>query len=229
VDSWLRRRKVIPAAKAGWGRDARFTTATWPLTTVKWLLALAYLSAGLSKLVFGGPDWLNGYTLQGHLLQDAIRWERPIGLWMSQQHALCLIASYCTIIFEIGFPIILFIPRLAPFFLIPGVCFHTSIYVMQAAPFWQFLTLYLVWVPFEKLPEFLGPKEHGESLQRSNAASPRGSVVPATPSLAGVFSSAHGRLIFILSGRRRSGGCPLPRLFGGTWSENLGKWMRIRE
>ena len=167
LDRWLWGRKrddwlASPGAGAPltpptWGAAARFRTAMWPLVLVQVLLALSYLNAGLCKIGLGGPEWFNGYTLQGYLLQDAIRWDRPWGLWLAKQHELCVALSYMTVLFEVTFCSILVFRRLTPLFLVGGAMMHTAIFITQAAPFWQFIVLYAVFIPFERLPGLRPP------------------------------------------------------------------------
>ncbi|HEX7008437.1 MAG TPA: hypothetical protein VF184_00550 [Phycisphaeraceae bacterium] len=180
LESFLRRRwarsaadAVVPnVASAGWGPQAMFTTAFWPMLLVQWMLSLAYLNAGLCKILRPVMmarddaglgllqhllDWLDGYTLQGYLLEDAIRWNRPVGLWLAQHHGVCVAMSIFAVVFELAFWLALVFPRLVPVMLLGGVAMHVGIFIAQAAPFWQFLVLYLAFLPLEKLPPFRQP------------------------------------------------------------------------
>jgi uncharacterized membrane protein YphA (DoxX/SURF4 family) len=127
----------------------RVETAIWPLRLTQALLALAYFSTGLSKLVYGGFDWLNGYTLQQYMLQDALVRNVPLGLWLAQQHALCVALSIFTVLFELFFFVALIIPKTVPYILISGVAFHVGLLVTMAVPFFQHVILYAVFIEFE--------------------------------------------------------------------------------
>jgi hypothetical protein len=175
VDAWLARRKLgePEATRAGWGTDATMSTAFWGIRVTMIVIALAYLDAGLSKLLNGGLDawvyrigfenfgvwdstkrglhWFNGYTLQHYLLQDGIRFDRPLGVWISQYKTLCQLLSVGAVAFELGFILILFFRRLIPVLLIGGVMLHAGIEVTQGATFFMLVTLYGVWVPWERL------------------------------------------------------------------------------
>jgi hypothetical protein len=135
--------------------------ARWPLLVVQWMFALIYLSAGYHKLMASGLDWMNGWTLQYYMLQDSLRWgsnlsgtvpaysgEPGVGIWIGQQHMLAKIMSWCSILFETLFWVVLVIPRLALLFLPIGIGFHIGIYVIQRAPFLSFVWLYAVFVPW---------------------------------------------------------------------------------
>ena len=112
---------------------------------------MTYLNAGICKLHVSGLAWMNGYTLQGHIFTDAVRWERPLGLWMAQQHNLCIALSVFAILFEVSFFVALIAPRAVPFILIGGAALHTGIFLVQAAPFFQTVILYCVFIDFDRL------------------------------------------------------------------------------
>ncbi len=157
VDAWLKARYGL-GADEGWGPNATLTTVMWPLVTIQCLMALAYFDAFLSKAITGGIDWVNGYTLQHYLLRDGVRWDRPAGVWLAQFRWLGVLFAVGAVVFDALFWMTL-LPRfrklrwmwpVVPMFLLAGVGMHVTIYVAQAAPFFQFLVLYLTWVPFER-------------------------------------------------------------------------------
>lgn len=118
--------------------------ARWPLRTIQWVLVLAYLSAGLSKLVGAGLDWVNGYTLGYFLLQDGLRWDRPLGVWLHDKTALLAVVSGVVLLFELTFFVAILVPALTPIYLLIGTGMHIGTFVLQKAPFFQFIVLYSV-------------------------------------------------------------------------------------
>src|SRR5262249_51770337 len=84
IDAIIRR--WHPHSFEGLLSGGKVTTASWPLKLMRILLALAYFSAGICKLFFGGLAWMNGYTLQKYLFAAAIPRELPLGIWLAQQH-----------------------------------------------------------------------------------------------------------------------------------------------
>ena len=151
-------RLSVDAMLRSWKHRAKSTrasemvdTAVWPLKLVQVLLSLGYLSTGLAKILYGGLDWMNGYTLQQHMLNSAAVWEMPLGIWVAQQHLICVVLSIGTIIFEIFFFLTLIVPWTVPYFLIGGILFHSGIYVTMAAPFFQHIILYAVFIDFEHI------------------------------------------------------------------------------
>ncbi|MEX0653766.1 MAG: HTTM domain-containing protein [Phycisphaeraceae bacterium] len=153
VDAWWKARRTNDEAAGTLDeqRQRLSTLAFWPLLSAQWLLAMAYFSAGVCKLYIGGLTWFNGTTMQAYLLEDAIRWNRPLGLWAAQQWELALAMSFFAVGFELAFPLVLLFRRLVPWFVIAGLSMHMGIFVLQAAPFWQFMLLYLVFVPVERV------------------------------------------------------------------------------
>ncbi len=160
VDAWLAKKRG--GSTAAWGPDARLTTVMWPIVAIQVFLALAYFDSFMSKVVVGGLDWINGYTLQTYLLQDGIRWDRPAGVFLAQYRWAGVLFAVGALAFEALFFVVLFarcawfrrIPGwrlVVPAFLLAGACMHLTIWIAQAAPFFQFLVLYLTWVPWERL------------------------------------------------------------------------------
>lgn len=122
--------------------------ARWPLLLIQVLFALVYLDAGLSKMEEAGLDWMNGYTLQYYLAQDAMRWGSDLGLWLSHHHILAEIMSWGVVIFELTFFLVVIFPWLAMLYIPIGVSIHTGTYIAMAAPFFTYIVLYSVFVPW---------------------------------------------------------------------------------
>jgi hypothetical protein len=171
VDSYLKRlkdrNKRVPGSS---GITAQVDNAYWPLLLTQILLSLLYLFAGLCKLHVGGLHWMNGYTLQTHLLQDAIRWQKPYGFWLAQQHELAIALSLITVIFECFFFLAVIWRTARPFILLAGVGFHTCIFMTMSAPFFQLLALYAVFIDFDRIAKYLTlPLAERTVLNRSRA------------------------------------------------------------
>lgn len=154
--------------EAGRGRRARpwyqgsiSRLALWPLLTIQVLLCIAYVDAGVSKLILGGVHWFNGYTLQNYLLEDGLRRGLPLGVWLSKYRLPCILISVGAVAFEMSFWLVM-VPRLRWLrlpILLGGAAMHTGIYFLQGAPFFTFTVIYLTWVPWGKLPRINPPAE----------------------------------------------------------------------
>lgn len=125
--------------------------AVWPLKLTQALLVWSYFSNAVAKLAYSGLDWMNGYTLQQSMLYSAVQWERPLGLWLAQQHELCMALSIATIALELAFPLALFVPRLRPVLLASAVAFHVAMYLTMNIGFFQHVVLFAVFVDFHGL------------------------------------------------------------------------------
>jgi hypothetical protein len=139
VDALLRRRRA--GGRLAPGGAERLDTAMWPLKLAHVLLAMTYFSTGITKLLCCGLTWMNGYTLQNHLFGDAIEHGNSLGIWLAQQHTLCIFLAIGTIAFELFFFISLILPRTAPYFFLGGILFHASLYVTAGHPFFEHITL----------------------------------------------------------------------------------------
>ncbi|HEX5385192.1 MAG TPA: DCC1-like thiol-disulfide oxidoreductase family protein [Gemmatimonadales bacterium] len=124
--------------------DRTSTFARWPLRLILWVLAIAYLSAGLAKVVNGGLAWVNGYTLSYALARDAIHRESGLGLWAAGQIGALRLLSLATIAFESLFWLVIIFPVLSWLFVLAGTAVHTGIFLTQRAPFPQLIVLYIV-------------------------------------------------------------------------------------
>jgi len=140
---WRSRRAGVPVEG-----PRRTDTAMWPLKFVHVLLAMTYFSTGASKLIAGGPSWMNGYTLQLYTFNDALNRGMPFGIWLAQQHALAIALSIFTILFETFFFVSVLLPWTAPLFFIVGIFFHLSLYMAGGHDFFQHIVLLFVLLLF---------------------------------------------------------------------------------
>jgi len=148
IDAWWRTRK---GEVRGWGRSAKTTLCTWPIVTAQLCLCMAYLMAGACKLKMGGLDWFNGYTMQTYLLQDGVLHDRPLGVWLAQYHWPAVFMSIGAVVFELSFFVVM-LSRRSRWILLPaGISMHMGIFILQAAPFFTFMVLYSLWIPWERL------------------------------------------------------------------------------
>ncbi len=134
VDGLLRRRR-------GERSPAVVDNAMWPLKLAHVLLALTYFSTGMSKLITGGLQWMNGYTLQAYVFGDAVPRGFPLGVWLGQQHTLAIALSIFTIVFEVFFFLSLVFPRTAPLWFLGGIGFQAGLYAAAGHDFFPHMVL----------------------------------------------------------------------------------------
>lgn len=137
VDAWRRRR-------AGRAPAEMSPFARWPFALAHLLLAMVYFSTGITKLIFGGLQWMNGYTLQGRTLMDALGRDIPLGIWFAQQHTLAILLSIGTVIFELGFCLSLFLPRWKTLFFAAALAFHVGLHLVGGHGFFGHMAVVLI-------------------------------------------------------------------------------------
>jgi hypothetical protein len=122
--------------------------AGWPIKLIGWFFVLMYLSAVRSKLSHAGLDWANGFTLQYALARDGLRWGNPLGLWLSQFHLPVMALQFVVLAFQSTFAVAMIFPKSRWFYVPVGLMFHIGIYLTLKAPFYQWIALYVVFVPW---------------------------------------------------------------------------------
>jgi vitamin K-dependent gamma-carboxylase-like protein len=143
LDAFLRRRPH-PSTEA----PERLDTAMWPLKLAHVLLAMTYFSTGVSKLILGGPQWLNGYTLQSHTFTEAINRDIPLGIWLGQQHGLAIVLSIMTIMLETFFFVSLILPWTAPFIFTAAFFFQLGLLLTAGHVFFEHMVLLVLLLLF---------------------------------------------------------------------------------
>jgi uncharacterized membrane protein YphA (DoxX/SURF4 family) len=151
IDAWLRRRRYGAEIRDSYRPSEKLLTAMWPLRLTQVLFCFVYVSTGLAKVIFAGLAWMNGYTLQHIIFGSAIRRDLAVGVWLAQQHTLCMLLSIAVILFETFFFLVLRFPKTLPYFIFGGVMLHLGILVAEGSPFLQYIVLYVVFVDFDKL------------------------------------------------------------------------------
>ncbi len=143
IDSWIRYRgkRVDPLMVYS-------PFARWPLQLVQWLFPLFYLSAVYSKLTLSGLDWANGYTLQWYLARAGSAEGHVLAMWLAQFHVLVLLGQIGVLLFQSTFLLCVIFPRLRWIYVPAGLFLHTMIYFTLGAPFFSWLGLYSVFIPW---------------------------------------------------------------------------------
>jgi hypothetical protein len=152
VDAWLRNlneRHTVPATVV----LSEF--AGWPIKLLLWFFVLLYLSAVWSKLSASGLDWANGYTLQYYLARDGLRWGSSLGIWLSQFHTFILLSQIAVLLFQTTFSLAVIFPRLRWIYVPVGLALHLGIFLTLRAPFFSWIGLYVVFIPWSEAGRLL--------------------------------------------------------------------------
>ena len=114
------------------------------LDLVFFLLCLAYLSAGLTKLLINPMGWINGEHLSQHFVFKYLYTNQIFLLDISQNKALLSLIGISTLVFEIFFVTCFFKRKWIPVFLLAGIGFHSGVYWFFHINFFHFfIPLYL--------------------------------------------------------------------------------------
>ena len=141
LDSVLRSRAGHPAS------PGESVFARWPLLLMQWIIALTYLSAAGSKLVYGGWQWFDGYTMTYHFLRFALQpGHEGAVLAASLPPWMHIVPSIIAILFELTFFVAVLVPRTAWLYVLIGIGFHIVVYETMGIGFFQTIVLYSVFV-----------------------------------------------------------------------------------
>ena len=104
----------------------------------RWYLLIVYAaiygSTGWHKVLLE-PRWWSGDVLAYHLV-NLYFGGRPIGVWASDQPWITMPGSWVTLVFEAGFPFLVWFRRTNPILLAMGLTMHLGIlFLMDVGPF----------------------------------------------------------------------------------------------
>jgi HTTM domain len=111
------------------GRDRSGVTSRlygWPLRTAAIVVAGAYFFAGLAKLVNSGPAWVTSDNLRWALYASG---DSDLALFIADRPWLAHALAAGTLLLELGFPLVLFVPRAAWIFVPGAVLLHAGIWL----------------------------------------------------------------------------------------------------
>jgi len=102
----------------------------WPVRTAFVVTAGAYFFTGLAKLVFSGPAWVLSGNLRWvfYAASDARGTPNLMALFIADRPWLAHLVALSTLVIELGFPVVLWKPRAAWFFVPGAVALHAGIW-----------------------------------------------------------------------------------------------------
>jgi len=144
LDAWWRRWRGAGARAA--------SGSALPIAITQFTLLVGYGGAGLGKLLLGGLDWFNGYTLQGIMLGHDGPWSRTF----ASSVLLCQAQSIGVVLTQAAFPLVIVWPRTRWFFLPAATAFHLMTWqTMDTGPYMRVWLLLWAFVPIEQVPATL--------------------------------------------------------------------------
>jgi hypothetical protein len=104
---------------------------TWPIRLMQLFVAQIYFFSGYAKIVHSGGAWASASNLRDWLLyfneEDQVRVFHTIGMWLAGMPRVCQLIAVGTLVFELGFIVVLF-SNTARRLLVPAAAlFHLGI------------------------------------------------------------------------------------------------------
>ncbi len=129
-------------------RQSSQTLVSWPWRLAQIMIALVYLQAAVEKLLIGGFTWLYPQNFRAYLYMHPT----TLGEWLSQSDFWCIALPLGALLFQIAFVSIVFFPRFKWFFLLAGLVFHLSTFLLLGIGWyyspWMLVYLFLIdWTP----------------------------------------------------------------------------------
>ncbi len=95
---------------------------TWGVPAIQTAIAGAYFFAGLEKLFTSGFSWITPRTFRTYLELH----QTSLGLQVAENDWLCVLMPLFALLFQLGFILVLFYPKLRYIFLPGGIAFHAG-------------------------------------------------------------------------------------------------------
>ena len=132
---------VSPALNGALDKPA----TSWEIILIKIAIAQMYFSAGIQKIRQSGLSFCDGRSLQAYLLENYLWSDRKIGLLLAKKRWLCSLLSMLTLLFELTFWVIIFLPQLTFVYLAIALFFHIGTLLTMRINYLKYLApVYMV-------------------------------------------------------------------------------------
>lgn len=121
------------------GQPLDVPATQWELVLVKLALAQVYFSAAVQKLKKAGWKWGDGSALQSSLMSNYLWSDSKSALLLAKNKSLCAVFSTVTLLFELTFFVIIFIPGLTIFYILLALSFHLMILVTMRINYLKYI------------------------------------------------------------------------------------------
>jgi hypothetical protein len=146
LDAWRRRGRATEVS----------TRFGWPVRTAMVVVAGAYFFSGFAKLLHAGPAWVTSGNLRWVLYASSDAQARPnaAALFVADRPWLAHLLALSSILIELGFPLVLWRPRLAWLFIPAVVSLHAGIWLAMRLNYWPMAaTVVIVMVDWPALAD----------------------------------------------------------------------------
>ena len=126
----------------------------WPLRAIWLSIGLVYLFPGLAKAIVLNLRWLETSTLQNHMWRKWIELGgyRPF-IRVDESEALLFMGAAGTLVFELGFLLLMFTRSTRHIGALAGLTFHNATNLVMRIPFWHLQAMYPLLVDWEWISE----------------------------------------------------------------------------
>ncbi len=143
---------LLAPVAARWGDRSRTRTWGWPIRSASVIAALVYCFAGYHKLRRTGIDWALGENVQYVMLWGpsigAAKWD-AMATWVGETAWAAKATGASMLLFELSFPIVLFVRRLQPLYAFVAVALHVATFLFLGLDYWAWagtaLLLFVDW------------------------------------------------------------------------------------
>jgi hypothetical protein len=152
VDAWMRRRQAGDVPAQGRVRSGEYR---WPVRAVWVVMATIFFTAGMAKVIQGGPGWVFSDNMAISLVQRYFDVSAPPtldwGLRVAQHPWLAKSMAAGSLLLELSAPLALFsrrLRRVIPWMLL---AMQIGIGVLMNVWFTRFFFAYVFWVPWGRI------------------------------------------------------------------------------
>jgi hypothetical protein len=129
---------------------------SWALQLIRISIAMVYFLSSLEKIFISGLSWLKPATLKTYMGFH----ETKLSKFIVQYDSLCTFISAATILFQLSFILIIFLPRFKWFWIIGGILFHTgTLLVMKIGhPLNPWIWVYIFFIDWTNVYDFFSAR-----------------------------------------------------------------------
>ncbi len=129
---------------------------SWSLPLIRISIAMVYFLSSLEKILISGLSWLDPGTLKTYMDFH----ETKLSKFIAQYDALCIFISAGTLLFQLSFILIVFLPRFKWFWIVGGVLFHTgTLLVMKIGhPLNPWILVYIFFIDWTNVYDFFSTR-----------------------------------------------------------------------
>jgi hypothetical protein len=126
----------------------------WPLRAIWLSLGLIYLFPGLAKAIVLNVRWFDPSTLQNHIWSKWVELDgyRPF-IRVDQSEVLLFLGATGTLVFELGFLLLILTRSTRHLAAIAGLAFHNATNILMRIPFWHLQAMYPLLIDWEWISE----------------------------------------------------------------------------